>query len=141
MSYNHVATGLVVAATAALVVAALAVGSPAGVGAEEAPQPDSEETAEQPDEQAVDQREERDAGDELEQMHRDDGVKVIYQGVLQNEQGDPVSGVLPLTFHLYRGEASAEPMWSEDHYVSVIDGRYQVPLGGPRSSARTSADR
>lgn len=58
-----------------------------------------------------------------------DGVSVIYQGVLQREGGDPVGGVLPLTFKLYRSSMSAEPLWSEDHYVSVVDGVYQVALG------------
>lgn len=59
----------------------------------------------------------------------DDGVAVVYQGVLQNEGGEPVSGVYPLTFQLYRDGMSAEPIWTEQHFVSVVDGRYQVRLG------------
>ncbi len=58
-----------------------------------------------------------------------DTVAIIYQGTLQNEAGGPVSGVFPLSFHLYRGSMSAEPIWSETHFVSVVDGSYQVPLG------------
>lgn len=58
-----------------------------------------------------------------------EGVVVIYRGTLQNEAGDPISGVFPLTFKLYRGSMSAEPMWSETHFVAAVDGRYQVPLG------------
>ena len=58
-----------------------------------------------------------------------DAVLVIYQGLLQDKDGDPVSGVFPFQFHLYRSGMSALPLWSETHYVSVIDGTYQVPLG------------
>ena len=58
-----------------------------------------------------------------------DGIAVVYRGVLQNEAGQPVSGVFPLTFRLYRGAMSAQPLWSEDHFISVVDGRYQVTLG------------
>lgn len=58
-----------------------------------------------------------------------DAVEVRYRGLLQDESGAPISGVFPLEFNLYRDGMAAEPMWSERHYVSVIEGRYQVPLG------------
>ena len=70
-----------------------------------------------------------DEADELQARPAADGVLVNYHGTLQNQEGQPVSGVFPLTFHLYRGSMSAEPVWSEAHFVSVVDGRYQVPLG------------
>ncbi len=56
-------------------------------------------------------------------------VEVIYRGLLQDERGQPISAVLPLTFHLYRTSMSADPIWTEEHFVSVIDGRYQISLG------------
>jgi hypothetical protein len=58
-----------------------------------------------------------------------DSVEVVYRGLLQDERGQPVSAVLPLTFRLYRTSMSAEPVWTEEHFVSIIDGRYQVSLG------------
>lgn len=63
------------------------------------------------------------------EMPAADNVVVVYQGTLQNAGGEPVSGVFPLTFHLYRGSMSASPLWSERHFVSVVDGRYQLALG------------
>lgn len=58
-----------------------------------------------------------------------DTVEVLYRGMLQDVDGDPISGLFPLTFKLYRGSMSAEPVWQESHFVSVVDGRYQVSLG------------
>ncbi|TXD39904.1 hypothetical protein FRC96_06435 [Lujinxingia vulgaris] len=58
-----------------------------------------------------------------------DAVEIRYRGLLQDESGAPISGVFPLEFNLYRDGMAAEPMWTERHYVSVIEGRYQVPLG------------
>ncbi len=58
-----------------------------------------------------------------------DNVEIIYRGLLQDEDGAPVSGVFPLKFKLYRGSMSADPLWNERHFVSVVDGRYQVSLG------------
>ncbi|RAL23530.1 hypothetical protein DL240_05045 [Lujinxingia litoralis] len=58
-----------------------------------------------------------------------DAVELRYRGLLQDESGAPISGVFPLEFNLYRDDMAAEPMWTEEHYVSVIEGRYQVPLG------------
>lgn len=66
---------------------------------------------------------------DIEPLPGADSIAIVYQGTLQNEDGDPVSAILPLSFHLYRGSMSATPMWSETHFVSVVDGRYQVPLG------------
>lgn len=67
--------------------------------------------------------------DDFDEIPAADNIAVIYQGTLQNEAGEPVSGVFPLSFHLYRGSMSADPIWSEHHFVSVVDGRYQIPLG------------
>lgn len=65
----------------------------------------------------------------IDEMPAADSVVVIYRGVLESDQGKPVSGVFPLTFNLYRGSMSADPLWSERHFVSVVDGRYQLALG------------
>ena len=51
-------------------------------------------------------------GQEVLEMPAADNVVVIYRGTLQTDGGDPVSGVFPLTFNLYRGSMSADPIWS-----------------------------
>lgn len=104
--------GALAAATAALVIGASVLLVP-GAEAEEQPEADDAES----------ERE------DVQQIPAADEVSVVYQGVLQNEEGEPVGGVFPLTFHLYRGSMSADPLWTEQHYVSVVDGRYQVTLG------------
>lgn len=58
-----------------------------------------------------------------------DQIEVIYQGLLQDESGAPVSGLFPLKFSVYRGSSSAKPLWEEQHFVSIIDGKYAVSLG------------
>ncbi len=108
--------------TTVLLLAALLVATAAsalfisGVGAEETPQQDDEPTQQQDDEVFDDRP-------------IVDGITVLYRGVLQNADGDPVSGVFELSFNLYHGSMSADPIWTENHYVSVVDGRYQVALG------------
>ncbi|MBA2661801.1 MAG: hypothetical protein H0U74_05865 [Bradymonadaceae bacterium] len=57
-------------------------------------------------------------------------VNIEYRGVLQDETGSPLSGVFPLEFKLHRHHMGAESIWSERHFVAVVDGRYVVPLGG-----------
>lgn len=69
------------------------------------------------------------AAEEFDELSSSEPVSVLYRGVLQAEDGNSVGGVFPLKFHLYRSDISAEPLWSEEHYVSVVDGRYQVVLG------------
>ena len=65
----------------------------------------------------------------LAEMPAADNIVVIYRGTLESDSGTLVSGVFPLTFKLYRGSMSADPIWSERHFVSVVDGRYQLALG------------
>ncbi|TXD37581.1 hypothetical protein FRC98_07780 [Lujinxingia vulgaris] len=69
-----------------------------------------------------------------------DAVEIRYRGLLQDESGAPISGVFPLEFHLYRDGMAAEPMWTERHYVSVIEGRYQVPLGSQETLRAREVD-
>lgn len=81
-----------------------------------------------PDVAADEEASER-SSERSEASHSLDHISVVYRGTLQDEEGGPVSGVFPLTFKLYRGSMSANPIWEETHFVSVVDGRYQVPLG------------
>ena len=78
---------------------------------------------------AVSAEEERDPNEPAAEAVAADSVVVIYRGVLESDRGQPVSGVFPLSFRLYRGSMSADPLWQEQHFVSVVDGRYQVELG------------
>jgi hypothetical protein len=59
----------------------------------------------------------------------DDGFRVAYEGELINPDGSPVAGVMAFTYQLYAGEDVLEPMWVEEHYVSVIEGSYNIILG------------
>jgi hypothetical protein len=58
-----------------------------------------------------------------------DTMRVGYVGELLDERNSPITGVFPLTFSLYRDEASAEAVWTEEQFVSVFDGMYSVELG------------
>lgn len=78
---------------------------------------------------AEDPQEERPTRSRARAQITGDTVEVVYRGLLQDERGRPVSAVLPLTFKLYRSSMSAEPVWIEEHFVSIVDGRYQISLG------------
>jgi hypothetical protein len=56
-------------------------------------------------------------------------VAMSYQGELIDGDSRPLSGVFPLRFGFFEGEAAETPLWSEVHYVSVADGVYDVRLG------------
>lgn len=60
------------------------------------------------------------------------GIIVDYEGRLHDEAGKPISGVFALVFKLYDEENAAKAVWSEKHYVAVVDGAYRVPLGTRR---------
>src|SRR5690554_2752496 len=56
-------------------------------------------------------------------------IKILYNGHLQDGHGDPISGIFPLTFKLYKHQLAAEPIWQEKHFVAVVDGQYRLELG------------
>lgn len=56
-------------------------------------------------------------------------ARVAYEGQLEDAKKQPLSGIFPLTFNLYRSEKSTRPAWSEAHFVAVQNGRYAVELG------------
>ncbi len=62
-----------------------------------------------------------------------DGVEIDYQGQLLDERQRPVAGIFPLEFAMYKGEKDRRPAWRETHWVSVVDGKYDVRLGGTRT--------
>ncbi len=59
----------------------------------------------------------------------DPAIELDYNGKLQDEKGQPVSGVFNLEFKLYDGQHAAKSTWHERHFVAVVDGKYTVPLG------------
>jgi hypothetical protein len=58
-----------------------------------------------------------------------DRILVDYTGRLEDQSGAAISGIFHFSFNLYSDSKSAEPLWSETRYVSVVDGSYTVPLG------------
>jgi hypothetical protein len=58
-----------------------------------------------------------------------DRILVDYTGRLEDQSGSAISGIFHFSFNLYSDSKSAEPLWSETRYVSVVDGSYTVPLG------------
>lgn len=56
-------------------------------------------------------------------------IKILYSGQLQDGNGEPVSGIFPLTFKLYKHQLAAESIWQEQHFVAVVDGHYRLELG------------
>lgn len=60
----------------------------------------------------------------------DDPLLVSYGGELIDGDARPLGGVFALEYKLYRAEDASEAIWSEAHYVAVLDGQYEVLLGG-----------
>ena len=54
---------------------------------------------------------------------------VSFNGTLQDENLNVISGVFPMTFSLYKTEGSRRAIWSERVWVAVDSGRYSVNLG------------
>ena len=55
---------------------------------------------------------------------------VHYQGLLLDEQGDPVQGSVDLVFTIYDALVAGDVVWTETHpAVPVLDGIYDVSLG------------
>lgn len=56
-------------------------------------------------------------------------MRVAYRGELIDDENRPISGVFPLTFRLYRSAGAESPVWSEQQFVAVSEGLYEVRLG------------
>src|SRR5437588_12469959 len=54
---------------------------------------------------------------------------LTHQGRLFDEQGNPVSGKLPMAFNFYEGAGDPAPKVSETLQVQVDDGYFSVTLG------------
>ncbi len=54
---------------------------------------------------------------------------VAYSGILQDENLNPISGVYPLRFGLYRSPTGRRAIWTNRLWVSVDSGRYTINLG------------
>ena len=67
-----------------------------------------------------------------------DTRKVVpFAGLLQDENLNPISGVFPIRFSLYKTEGSRRAVWNEKLWVSVDGGRYAVTLGEDKRIPRT----
>lgn len=56
--------------------------------------------------------------------------QVNYQGLLLDDQGQPVTGNVDLAFTLFDASSGGSSLWSEAHAdVAVLDGVYDVVLG------------
>lgn len=62
----------------------------------------------------------------------DEPIVVDYTGRIQDQAGNPISGVFELRFKLFKAEDSANPAWDETRYVAVVDGDYEIGLGEHR---------
>ena len=58
-----------------------------------------------------------------------DEFPVPFRGELVDGDLQPISGVFPMTFKLYEAQDSAEPVWAEMQWVSVVEGEYRIDLG------------
>jgi len=57
---------------------------------------------------------------------------LVYTGSLKDEKGAPVGGIYWFRYALHRGKADSKMIWSEEMYVAVDKGVYQVELGKER---------
>lgn len=57
---------------------------------------------------------------------------LVYTGSLTDEKGGPVGGIYWFRFALHRSRSESKMLWSEEMYVAVDRGTYQVELGKER---------
>jgi hypothetical protein len=56
-------------------------------------------------------------------------ARLVYGGRLVDGEGRPVSGIFPLTFHLYAARGARKSSWKTSLHVAVDNGVYAVELG------------
>lgn len=66
---------------------------------------------------------------------------VPYRGELVDDRLAPLSGVFELTFEIRRRPQDTRPVWAESHFVSVVEGLYDVDLGHTRTIAEEDRGR
>jgi len=54
---------------------------------------------------------------------------IPFQGVLRDDEGNPVDEAVTLTFRLYDGEHTVDPFWTEEQVVDVVEGNFSAYLG------------
>jgi hypothetical protein len=57
---------------------------------------------------------------------------LVYTGSLTDEEGGPVAGIYWFRFSLHRSRSEKKMLWSEEMYVAIDRGTYQVELGKER---------
>ena len=57
-------------------------------------------------------------------------IQSRYNGELADEELKPISGVFKVLFRLYPDAGAAKEIWSEAAYVAIVEGSYEVLLGG-----------
>lgn len=56
---------------------------------------------------------------------------INYQGILTNDQGNPLDGSYDLTFRIYPYSTGGTALWTEDHEMVPVDnGLFNLILGG-----------
>ena len=63
---------------------------------------------------------------------------VGYQGRLYDQNGNPVSGTMSVTFSLYASATGGTAVWSETQSVSFANGYFAAQLGSVTGSASRS---
>ncbi len=54
---------------------------------------------------------------------------ISYQGVLNDDSGQPMSTTVNMTFAIYNAETGGTPLWNETQSVQVENGVFDVMLG------------
>lgn len=55
--------------------------------------------------------------------------QIAYQGYLEDDRGDAITGTHTVQFNMYRGSVDRNPQWQESHTISTSDGFFSVMLG------------
>ncbi len=68
---------------------------------------------------------------DLNSDNRNDNIpnKIPFQGRLTDDSGNPIDGIMNITFALYDAETSGIALWSETQAVNITNGLFSVVLG------------
>jgi len=56
-------------------------------------------------------------------------IQSRYTGELADDELKPISGIFKITFKLFPDVSAPSEIWSEELFVSILEGRYDVTLG------------
>jgi hypothetical protein len=56
-------------------------------------------------------------------------IQSRYTGELADDELKPISGIFKVTFKLYPDLSAPKEIWTEELFVSIVEGRYDVTLG------------